>query len=378
MIDLEGSVARKVSYCSRCVMPDSRPRIIFDKEGVCNACKTSTQKDQIDWQSRRRQFMEVIEPYRSKGGWDCIVPWSGGKDSSSIAHKLKFDFGLNPLLVTFAPMMPTLVGAENREALIQEGFDHIYVRPNQKVQRRLARRFFIERGNPKVPWEAGVNTIPLQLACQFSIPLVFFAEHGESEYGGRVLHEDSCKFRDFSEVIEHQVGDDPQNWVDDQIATQDLSVYLYPEHSNLSRIGVIAYYFAYFFRWSILDNYDYVKKQFPFKTCASGRTNGTFTDYDSLDDKIDNLYYYMQFIKFGFGRTVRDACRLIQNDQMTRSKAVALVKKYDHEFPKDDFQEVLDYLRMDRKEFDETVNRHRNAEIWKVENKDWVLRFPLS
>ncbi|MDO8435682.1 MAG: hypothetical protein Q7S89_03330, partial [bacterium] len=140
---------RSVIYCTRCLTSNTRPRIVFDDQGVCNACRTAEKKwEHIDWDARRQEFLDLLDRYRSKHGeWDCVVPWSGGKDSSAVAHKLKYEFGMNPLLVTFSPQLPTDVGNHNREALIQLGFDHLFLRPNQKVHRRLARRFFIERGN---------------------------------------------------------------------------------------------------------------------------------------------------------------------------------------------------------------------------------------
>ena len=370
---------RGVRYCRRCLMPDTRPRIVFDTDGVCNACLNADAKDLIDWSARREEFQRLVAPYRSKDGrWDCVVPWSGGKDSSSIAWKLKFELGLNPLLVTFAPLVPNEIGMRNREAMIQAGFDHIYFRPNQKVHRHLSRRFFIERGNMKVAWDAGVNAVPVQVAVHYRIPLVFYAEHGESEYGGRVLSEESKKIRNLTEVIEHQVGDDPRNWVDDHVNEADLNPYLYPDAAEAAAVGVRAFYFAYFFRWSMFENYEFLRSKIPFATHPGGRTPGTFTDFDSLDDKSDDLYYYMQYIKFGFGRAVRDGSRLIQNGHMTRPQALELARRYDGEFPEEHFTAMLEYLSMSREEFLSTVDRHRNLELWARDRDGWRLRHPLE
>jgi N-acetyl sugar amidotransferase len=359
------------------MMPDTRPRIEFDDEGICNACHNAERKKRIDWDARRQEFLEYVDRFRPKSGpYDCVVPWSGGKDSSAIAHKLKFEFGLNPLLVTCSPLIPNEVASQNREGLIELGFDHLMIRPNQKVSRSLSRRFFLERGNPKVHWDAGVNTIPVQVAVNYGIPLIFYAEHGESEYGGRVLSEESTKFRDFTEVIEHQIGDDPANWVDDEIEEKDLAPYIYPDMDKVEAVGVKAMYFSYFFRWSMLENYEYIKDKFDFKLDPNGRTNGTFTNFDSLDDKIDNLYYHMQFVKFGFGRATRDACRMIQNGQMTRDEGLELTRKYDDEFPDHYHREHLEYLGVSEREFTETIDQHRNSEIWEMTGNKPKLRFP--
>ncbi len=359
-------------------MPDTRPRVVFDAGGVCNACHNADDKRAIDWDARRAEFVALIEQYRSRDGrWDCIVPWSGGKDSSTIAYRLKFEFGLNPLLVTFSPLIPNDVGNANREALIQLGFDHVFVRPNQRVMRHLSRRFFIERGNPKVAWDAGVNAVPLRMAVSLGIPLVFYAEHGESEYGGRVLNEESKKIRDLTEVVEHQIGDDPGNWTDDVAGEGDLNPYLYPDAADRMRVGVKAMYFAYFFRWSMADNYDFIRTKMPFTIHPGGRTPGTFTNFDSLDDKSDNLYYYLQYIKFGFGRAVRDACRMIQNDRMTREEAVELAHRYDGEFPEEFLDQMQEYMGMTRGELLDVIDKHRNPELWVKNGGAWALRSPV-
>lgn len=360
-------------------MPSTRPRITFNDASVCNGCINAEEKKVIDWDARREEFLDLVERHRPRNGlYDCIVPWSGGKDSSTIAYKLKHEFGLNPLLVTFSPLVLNEVGIHNREALLNAGFDHVMMRPNQKVARHLARRFFRERGNPKVAWDAGVNSFPVQTAMRCGIPLIFYAEHGESEYGGRVLSEEHKKMRDMAEVFEHQIGDDPQNWVDDVVEERDLAPYVFPEPEDLERAGVKNMYFAYFFRWSIYENYQFIKDKIDFRTSASGRTDGTFTDYDSLDDKIDNLYYYMQYIKFGFGRAARDASRLIQNGHLTREQGLEHVRKYDHELPSTYFQENLDYLGLNEIEFTEIVDLHRNPEIWEFAGNQWRLRFEIQ
>lgn len=367
-----------VRFCSRCLTPNSRPRVVFDADGICNACRNAEDKNRIDWVARREEFQALVSPLRCGDAtkYDCIVPWSGGKDSSSIAYKLKFEFGLNPLLVTYAPMIPNEIGHHNREEMVKLGFDHLYFRANQKALRYLAKRFFIERGNPKVAWDAGINAVPVQVAVNYKIPVVFYAEHGESEYGGRVLSEEHRRTRDFTEVIENYVGDDPRNWVDDHISARELCPYVYPPSEDVAAVGVKAFYFGYFFRWSMYENYRFIREKIDFRTNQKGRTDGTFTNYDSLDDKIDNLYYYMQFIKFGFGRAVRDASRLIQNGHMTRVEGLEFARKYDDEFCYEHFDEVLAYLELTRSEFDTIVDRHRNSEIWTKDGSRWVLRNP--
>jgi N-acetyl sugar amidotransferase len=374
-----------IKICKFCTTPSSRPRIYFDKDGICNACNNAKQKKKIDWKARETEFQSICDDIKNtakklNNQYDCVVPWSGGKDSTSIALKLKFEFGLKPLLVTNSPLIPNQIGEHNREILLNKGFDNIFVRPNQKVAKYLAKRFFTERGNPKVAWDAGVNVVPVKIAVKFKIPYIFYAEHGESEYGGLVLNDQSAKVRDYEEVIEHQIGDYPENWIDDKVDISDLNFYIYPDVSELEKLNLKVFYFSYFFKWSMANNYDYVKKHLDnFKINESGRTTGTFTNFDSLDDKIDDLYYYMQFIKFGFGRAVRDTSRFIQNDRMSRDEALEIIKKHDGEFPSKNLGGVLGYLDLKEDEFKEIVDKHRNTEIWKKNEKnDWLSSWELK
>ena len=370
----------EVQFCKLCLTPNTRPRVVFDENQICNACLNANEKKSINWDSRLNEFNKLISSIKENktSGYDCIVPFSGGKDSSTIAYKLKFNFGLNPLLVTYSPMIPNEIGIHNRKEMINLGFDNLMIQPNQKVLRHLSKRFFIERGNPKVAWDAAINSVPIQAAVNYKINTVFYAEHGESEYGGRVLKEESKRTKDFTEVIENHVGDDPSNWVDDIVSENDLIQYIYPEPNIIKTLGIKAYYFSYFFKWSMYENYNFIKEKINFRTNQKGRTDGTFTNYDSLDDKIDGLYYYMQFIKFGFGRAIRDGSRLIQNGHISRKEAFLLAKKYDDEFCYEHFDEVLDYLDLNRNEFNEIVDMHRNKEIWNYNSGTWTLNYKIS
>ena len=356
-------------------MPNTRPRIVFDETGECNACKHSREKQEIDWDARKKEFLEVVERYRGDGPYDCVVPFSGGKDSAAIAYRLKFEFGLNPLLATYGQLMWTDVGRANFDKVCQRGFDIIYWRGSQSVSRKLARRFFIERGCPKIHYNAGVNAVPLRTAIAFNIPLVFFAEHGESEFGGLVLDRESQRTRNLTEVLEHQIGDDPRNWAIDGIAENELTPYIYPKADDIERVGVKAFYFSYFHKWSIFENYQLMRNHLGF-VGVQPRSDGSFEGYDSVDDKVDGLDFFMMGIKFGFSRCTRIASRLIQSGQITREEGLKLVRQYDGEFPEMYIGDVLEYLSMTRGELEETIELHRNPELWEKVGKKWNLKYP--
>lgn len=390
-----------IRWCSKCLMPDTRPRMILGEDGVCPACKWAEVKKGIDWDARAVEFHQVLSLHRGRSGspYDCVVPFSGGKDSATIAYRLKFEHGLNPLLVCYGQLLWTDVGRYNLHQVADAGFDIHYWRTNQAVSRKLARRFFIERGHPKQHYDAAVNAVPVRTAVQFGIPLVIYAEHGETEYGGHVLSEEHRRTRDLAEVLEHQVGDDPRNWAVDGISERDLYPYIYPEADEIAKVGVQAIYFAHYFKWDIYENAKLAKDKIGFAQKRRptgeaydpedpradsdvpglppwwGRSDGSFEGFDSIDDKIDCLDFWMMYLKFGFGRCVRMASRMIQNGHLTREQGLALVRAFDGEKPESYLTDILRYLSISHKELDEIADTHRNPEIW-TKDETWRLKNP--
>lgn len=359
-----------MKYCSKCLMPSTRPRITFDDCGVCSACRhhEAMSQHKQDWKAKADEFAQIlleIKLYKSKSGYDCIVPWSGGKDSSSIALKLKHEFGLNPLLVCFNPLTPTPVGQHNRKALLDLDFDCLYVDVSNRVSSYLSLRFLRERGNPKLHWDAGINSAIFKAAISYDIPYIFYAEHGETMFGGKVLHKSSSKIRDHEEVIEHQIGDYPENWQDTNVSRQNLLPYIFPTKSELLEANISALYFGYFFPWNVVENFRYVTKHIDFRVHPKGRTPGTITNFDSLDDYVDDVYYYLQYIKFGFGRAVRDLSRQIQVGEISREKAIEIAQAYDGEIPYESIKVCCDFWGIGTEEFWEIVDQHRPQSIWK-------------
>lgn len=375
-----------ILWCRKCLMPNTRPRMIIGEDGICPACKWAEAKKEVDWDARARDFSDLVRAYRGVGPYDCVVPFSGGKDSAAIAYRLKFEHGLRPLLVCYGQLLWTDVGRYNLHQVADAGFDILYWRTDQAVSRKLARRFFIERGHPKQHYDAAVNAVPVRTAVQFGIPLVIYAEHGESEYGGHILSEEHRRTRDLAEVLEHQVGDDPRNWAVDGITERDLYPYVYPELDDIARVGVKAFYFSHFFKWDIYENAVLAREKMDFQQARNGlahpshwwgKSDGSFEGFDSIDDKIDDLDFYMMHVKFGFGRSCRMASRMIQNGHLTRDHGLDLVRRYDGELPRSYAVAIKEYLSMDGAEMRAVVDTHRNPEIWTKDASDnWQLRFP--
>jgi len=367
-------------YCKKCIIPDTRNRITFDENGVCSACRYAEDKKSIDWEQRRKEFEELLNKYRSKNGeYDCIIPCSGGKDSATVAYKMKYKYGMNPLLVTVPPCLYTDVGRRNLESLIDRGFDHIMYTTNPEVGRKLARKLFIEKGDHFIPWVQVVYAAPLRIAVKFNIPLIIYGEDGEREYGG------AYKERKYSGQISKEDikkyylrGNDPEEWLEEGITKKDLEPYFLPSVEDLERVGVRPIHFGHFTKWNPCENYLFAKEHTGFQP-REGRSWGTYTNYASLDDKTDEFHYYPIWLKFGFCRTTSDACHEIRDGQITREKAVELAKKYDGNFPsQESLKEFLEYIRMDEKEFQEVLEKFRNHDIWEKVDGEWKIKNPLS
>ena len=350
--------------CIKCLMPDTRPRMVMGADGVCPACAYRVEYEKTDWDQRRHEFKHLLSQYRDQGPYDCVVPFSGGKDSAAIAYRLKHEYGMKPLLVTYGQLMWTDVGKENWHKVRDDGFDILYWGVDQRVSRILAQRFFVERGHPKQHYDAAVNSVPVITAKQFNIPLIIYAEHGESFYGGHILSEEHRRVRDLDEVLENQVGDDPRNWVMQGVTERDLYPYIYPENVD----GVKAVYWSWYHRWDIYENAELMKNKLDFARVE--RSTGAFEGFDSIDDRIDDLDFYMMYVKFLFGRATRMASRMIQCGHMTREQGMGLAALYDGERPP--VTQILEYLDMTQQEFDETVDKHRNPEMWRKENGVWL------
>jgi N-acetyl sugar amidotransferase len=390
--EFKSLVRSEMRYCKKCLMPDTRPGIIFDEEGVCMGCRHAEQRRRVNWNTRRKEFVKLLAKYKRKdGGHDCIVPWSSGKDSSTVAHRLKFEFGMNPLLVKVAPQIETEEGRENRERFLNQGFDFVQVTLNPKVHKKLSRKFFLKRGDPWFVWSQAVAAVPYRIAVNFNIPLIVYAEHGESMYGGKVRSEKDRKERDITFAKEVWGMSDPKKWAGNGITLNDVEIYRYPPLKEIKKAGIKAIYFGYYFKWVAYRNYLYAKKHWNFQsqkqghtivdwpgTTKKGRTEGTFTNFDSIDDKLDGIYYYLQYIKFGFGRAVRDASRAIQAGIINRKEGLKLAKKYDGEFPKRYFKDFLEWTGVTEKEFWKVVDSFRSPDIWGKKDGKWKLKYPLK
>lgn len=370
----------KVFYCTKCVVSNQRPRIIFDERGVCSACQhAERKKTQINWDQRENELCELLDKYRSKdGSYDVIVPCSGGKDSSYIAHQLRDKYGMHPLTVTFAPHIYTDIGWQNLQNFIKSGFDNILMTPNGRVCRLFTRLAYEKMGDPFQPFIYGVKAFPLRIAVKYGIPLVMYAEDGEVEYGGEDKNANSPTIDISADMTRtYFSGFAPEDWAQYNISKTDLQPYILPSPDELKNANIDYRYFSYYNKWVPQENFYYACEHTGFRPNPV-RSEGTYSKYASLDDYIDGIHYYLSLIKFGIGRATSDAAHEIRDGHITREEGVALVSKYDGEFPGKYFKDFLEYLDITEEHFWDVVDSFRPLHLWEKINGEWKLKHQVS
>ena len=391
----------EVRFCKRCVISNQRPSsavefrhradskkvtIAFDDEGICDACRYAERKDaEVDWEEREAGLRELCERFRSRNGaYDCLAPGSGGKDSVFASHILKAKYGMHPLIVTWAPHLYTDVGWRNFQNWIHKGgFDNYLFTPNGEVHRTLTRLAFVNLLHPFQPFILGQKNFAPKMAQRFDLPLVFYGEN-EAEYGNAIgENTDARRKLDYFAAAQEDwdslyLGGVALSEMEALgIQPAQLEPYLPPDPDALEAAGTEVHYLGYYLKWMPQQNYYYSVEHCGFEA-NSERTEGTYTKYNSIDDKTDPFHYWTTLVKFGIGRATYDASQEIRNHHIDREEAVALVHRYDEEFPRKFFPEFLEYLGLEVVEFFEIASNFRSPHLWEKTNEGWVLRHKVT
>lgn len=372
------NLPEEVKYCKKCVISNQRPRITFDEDGVCSACNFAEMKrEKFDWDAREEELMALCDRHRkSNGDYDVIVPCSGGKDGSFVAHQLKYKYGMNPLTVTWAPLQPTEIGRRNLDAFIASGFDNIIGTPNGIITRKLVHLATRHLGDPFQPFIYGQTNFPMHMAVKYNVALIMYGENGEVEYGGDMKNA-TIPTREIQDHDKHYFsGMPPEFWTEHGVSKADLKPFMAPPYEEITKNKTEIHFFGYYKNWDPQENYYYCREHTGFQSNTE-RSEGTYSKYASLDDSIDGFHYYLGFIKFGIGRATSDASHEVRDDKIEREEAIALVKRFDGEFPQKYYAKFLEYCDITDAEFQELVDSWRSDHIWRETGNGWELKNPV-
>lgn len=400
-LEVKYGLPAEVKFCKRCVISNQRPSssvefkhtkdskkttIHFDAEGICDACRYAEQKhDHVDWEARRAQLQALCDKFRSRNGsYDCLVPGSGGKDSVYAAMVLKRDFDMHPLTVTWAPHLYSDVGWRNFQAWLHiGGFDNYLFTPDGQVHRKLTQLAYRNLLHPFQPFIFGQKNYAPKMALKMGLPLVFYGEN-EAEYGNPVEENASAK-RDLAYFA--NTGGQEETLYFGGVAMDELpshgilpgqmDPYLPANPVDLEKANIEVHYTGYYLKWLPQECYYYAAEHIGFEA-NEDRTEGTYSKYNSIDDKTDPYHYWTTLTKFGIGRATYDASQEIRNNHITREEGVALVHRYDQEFPRKYFPDFLEYLDMGEDEFFEIADSFRSQHLWEKTNEGWKLRHQVE
>jgi N-acetyl sugar amidotransferase len=376
MLTTETNVST-VRWCSNCVSMSTRPRISFDGRGWCNACQWTEAKASLDWDQRNRELHELLAKHRRQDGrYDCLVPVSGGKDGSYVSYCLRHRQGMHPLAVTVTPPLPLELGESNLRAFVRSGYSHISVNPPYDVMRKLNRLGLIEMGFPYYGWLIAIHTAVLRVAIGFGIGLIFYGEDGEVEYGGST---ETIRKPVYSTAYQKKVyleGGYDKVLSSAGIPENDRYFFCYPDDRILADNPVDITHWSYFENWDPYRNYLVAKEHCGLQEAAVSNV-GTFTNFAQNDQALYALHTYLMYLKFGFGRANQDACIEVRRGAMDRQQAVNLVRLYDNQYPEQYVETYLDYFQMDRGEFEDTLDRWANRELFVKQNGRWRPNFEI-
>ena len=396
------NLPEKIVFCNRCVLSNQRPSSIPEfkhqkerkgarylnidiKTGICDACAVAEQKDnKIDWNKRENELVKLCDKYRSKNNdYDCIVPGSGGKDSVYASHILKYEYGMNPLTITWPPILYTQYGYQNFKNWLEVGgFDNLTLKPNGKVMKILTKLSIENLLHPFQTFILGQKNLAPKIAEKYNIPLVFYGE-AESEYGNPIAeHSSSLRKNEYYSIKNHEdlylAGCSLKELKEKHnLSLKDLSIFLPIDAKKLTKNKLQIHYLGYYKKWIPQEAYYYSVEHSNF-SARPFRTQGTYSKYNSIDDKIDDLHYYTTFIKFGLGRASYDASQEIRNRHLTLEEGKLLVKKFDGEFPNKYFSEIMNYIGMEEEKFHDLCDSFRSPHLWKKTNLGWKLRHTVN
>jgi len=401
MTDILFNLPKNIIFCKKCVMSNQRPSSIpefthkfnrdgatylnINNDGICDACKHADVKNnQIDWELREKELINLLDKYRkSNGDYDCIIPGSGGKDSAMQAHLLKYKYGMNPLTLTWPPILYTEYGYENWKNWVEiGGFDNITLKPSGTIMKKLTKLSIQNILHPFQTFFLGQKNLAPKIAALYNIPLVFYGEN-EAEYGNPIAdNQNSLRDKTYWAAKNFDnlyiAGLSTKELYNEyKIGRKDLNFFLPLSEEQLEGKDIQVHYLGYYIKWTPQEAYYYAVENTGFKA-RPFRSQGTYSKYNSIDDKIDDLHFYTTFIKFGIGRTTYDASQEIRNNHIDREEAKALVKRYDGEFPDKYFSDILSYLEINEEDFFKICDDFRSQHIWKKIDNKWYLRHTVN
>ena len=366
-----------MNYCSNCIIPMTRPDQSFTEKNICNACTSFKNRDQIDWNKRWDFFLKKIEKIKKNDSWNCVIPSSGGKDSTYQALKAR-EIGLNPVLVTASTCHLSLIGRRNIDNLKKIGFDTIEITPNHKIRAKLNRVCLEEIGDISWPEHISIFTFPIKFALKYKIPLILYGENPQMEYGGPEAQlKNQILDRKWLEEFGGLLGLRVTDFIESHgFSEKEIAVYKYPDQRELSQFKIESLFLGFFEPWDNFRNADIAKKN-GFEVFSSAVEN-CYLDSEKLDNYQHGIHDYFKYLKYGFGRATDQLSLLIRRKKITRDEAIKLVRKFEGKFPNSylgkPLKEILDHIGISLERFNIICDKFTNKKIFKCDQSGNLIK----
>ncbi|MBU1076083.1 MAG: N-acetyl sugar amidotransferase [Spirochaetes bacterium] len=368
-----------MKYCNNCVMPDTKPDLHIDKSGTCNACRSYKERKEIDWEKRRKELDKVLDKYRSKDGsnWDCIIPVSGGKDSTIQVIRM-LQLGMNPLCITATTCDLSEIGRKNIENIKSLGVDYMEFSPNKAIRSKLNRIGLTQVGDISWPEHVGIFTIPVRAAVQYNVPMIVWGENSQNEYGGpAAASKNNVLNRRWLEEFGGLLGLRVSDMIGmEGIKKKHLIPYTYPTDEELKKARVTGIFLGYYIPWDGYSNA--LLAQANGFTTYNTTIEGSVVNYENLDNYQTGIHDYFKFLKFGFGRATDIACLHLRRGRITRQDAIQIVQKHDGKFPWSylgkPLKKILEPLDLTVDEFIKICDRFTNKKIFKTDARGNLVK----
>lgn len=366
-------------YCKKCVMPDTRPGMKFDEEGVCYPCRHYEQRKTINWPERWKELERLANKYRGSNGdyYDCIITASGGKDSHFQTHIFKEKLNMNPLVVSVDNFTWTETGRHNWTNLLTTfGVDAHVMSLNPQICKKIFRKALEKLGSPTWYFDRAIYAYPFQTAIKLGIPLIVYGENTSYEYGGPLTKESySAKDQIKNDVVK------PVPWeffLDDEIKMKDLNPGVDPSVEGIEKAGLEPIFLSYFIPWDGYQNYLFAKSR-GFRSLddtGEWKREGFLEQYDQIDTIGYLTHTWLKFPKFGHQRVTEVASLYIRSGRMTREEAVKVVNEEDYKLDRKMLNDFLEFTEYSEKDFWKVVDKFANRQIVEKREGVWRLKEP--
>lgn len=341
----------------RCCMPESNEGIKFDEMGICQACQSAEHKIRINWVEREKELAAILARYKALNNpYDCIIPISGGKDSTFQLHILTKVYGMRALAVTFSHTWFSETGKYNLQNCLDKfDVDHIMFSPSRNLVNKLARQSLFKIGDACWHCHSGVGAFPLQIAVKYKIPLLIWGE-SIAESSGRATHRNPVRKFDRDYFTKVSAKRYPEEMVNENISMREMSAFRLPSVEEIEELGVVGIHLGDFLFWDDERQMEFIRDTYGWR---EDKVEGTYKGYKSVECRMAGVHDYTKFLKRGFGRGTDHASADVRAGLLTRAEAFELAKKHDTERPP-----ALDwYLELSgftEAEFNEVMIQHRN------------------